>query len=149
MWIDFLSSWLFWAILGCILLIIEMFTASFITLFFTIPAFITAMIAFFVKDLSIQIFIFALLGLISIVFGRPILQKHFKVNKTIKHSNIYAIIEKKGIVTKTITADDYGQVRVSGEVWTAKSELGNTIEVGSKVIIKKVEGVKVSVTLDN
>jgi membrane protein implicated in regulation of membrane protease activity len=148
MWIDFFSSWLFWAILGCILLIIEMFTASFITLFFTIPAFITAMIAFFVKDLSIQIFIFALLGVISIVFGRPILQKHFKVNKTIKHSNIYAIIEKKGIVTKTITADDYGQVRVSGEVWTAKSELGNTIELGSKVIIKKVEGVKVSVTLD-
>ena len=148
MWIYFLSTWLFWAILGCVLLIIEMFTASFISLFFTIPAFITAMLAFFVKDLSTQIFIFAVLGVISIVFGKPLLQKHFKVNKTVKHSNMYAIINKTGVVTKTITAYDYGQVRVNGEIWTAKSELGNTIEVGEKVIIKKVEGVKVSVILE-
>ena len=39
-----------------------------------------------------------------------------------------------------------GQIKVDGSVWTARSSTGQLLPVGTKVIVNKIEGVKMIVT---
>ena len=141
--------WGIWLIIGCVLLIVEMTTASFFTIFFSVAAFLTLFISFFVDNLLIQIIIFCLLSIIGLLKGRKVLERYFNVNHEVKSSNVDALINKVGVVTKKIQPNEYGLVKIDGDIWTAKSNLEETIEEGQMVIVKDVEGVKLSVEIFN
>jgi membrane protein implicated in regulation of membrane protease activity len=65
-------------------------------------------------------------------------------------TNIDALIGKSGLVTEKIISHlQTGRVRIGGEDWKAVSLTGSDIEVGQKVTVEQVEGVKVLVRRQN
>ena len=69
------------------------------------------------------------------------------VDKKTIPTNIDSIIGKEGIVIETIdTIKGVGQVKLGGEVWSAKSFVENVvIEKDTKVVVKEINGVKLVV----
>ena len=66
--------------------------------------------------------------------------KNFLGKDAIK-TNAYSIIGKIGIVTKEINPNlGIGQVKIAGEVWSAKSD--EIIPVGKEIEVIEINGVK-------
>ena len=58
-------------------------------------------------------------------------------------TNVYSIIGKKAIVIKDIDwASGEGQIKIEGEVWSAKTNEQVNIPKGTEVEIESIDGVK-------
>lgn len=103
-----------------------------------------AMVAsFFTDNLLIQTTVFVISSSVLIPLTKPIVNKYFDDGKTIV-TNAYSLIGKVGIVTTEInTLNSTGQVKVNGEIWSAKAD--EDIKQGTEVEILKIDGVKLIV----
>ena len=112
-----------------------------VTIWFAIGALGAFITTYFTNDILIQIIIFSLITIFSLILTRPLVKKFldFKPEKT----NLDAVIGKTGVVTKKINVDEFGRVKVNGKEWTAKAE--DSIMEGTKVEILGIEGVKLIV----
>ena len=80
---------------------------------------------------------------------KPLTKKLFK-NKDNTKMNNDAMIGKKGIVIKEInSAEEVGQVKVAGELWSAITINDEKIKINEIVKVTKVDGVKLIVTKIN
>ncbi len=71
-------------------------------------------------------------------------QKYLRIGAS--KTNVTALLGETGIVLKRIDTYNLGQVKVKGQIWTAKSESGQDIpRGGEEVEITAVEGVKLVV----
>lgn len=136
-------SALHWIIIALVCGVVEILTAGFWFLWLSLAGLLTAL---FVKlgllpGISGQIIAFSIITLVLIIFTRPIVMRFIKTKDT--HSNTKALIGQIGIVTSTITAHEYGQVKVNGEIWTAAAQ--EILEVDSRVKIIGIDGVKLVV----
>lgn len=132
---------IYWFILFLFLIFIEVSTVNLVSIWFAIGSVAAMIVALFTGEVWIQTSVFVVVSLISLLITKPLVKK-FKKTETIP-TNIDRVIGKKGEVTKKITPDQYGEVKVFGIVWTAASE--DTIEIGEKVIVQEIEGVKLIV----
>lgn len=140
-----LPIWAIWLILCGIFLIIEIFTISFLFLWPGIGAFLAFIVNISGGSLTAQITVFALSSIILILCTKPLVKKLFKTNDKVALNN-KSIIGKNGIALKTINYLDFtGQVKVSGEIWSAQSLNDEVIEKGSTVLIDSIDGVKLKV----
>lgn len=139
-------SWeIIWMILGFILLIAEMFTASFFIMWFGISALFTALLSWlWIDSFTLQLLIFAIVSFLLVLFTRKLANKMSgEPSRKITQDEI---IGKTGIVTETILSDNSkGLVKMNGQVWRAVSEKGTEIERGKTVIVKRLYGVKIYV----
>lgn len=130
-----------WLAVVIVLAIIEAITINLTTIWFVISGLVSLIISFMIDSILIQFAVFVLLGLVLLIFTKPIFVKWFgpKHEKT----NLDRIIGMRGYVTETILTDRAGAVKVDGKEWTAISQ--TKIEKDSLVIIKKIKGVKLVV----
>ena len=136
-----------WCGFGVVLTVLEIITVSFYAIFMAFGAFVTAivMLIFPTCTFPIQIAIFASVSILSLVFLKPVFKKVFKINVSKKVSNVYAFQGKNGVVVSEITEFQNGLVKVDGSNWSAKSEDGQSIPVGTAVEVLSVDGVKLIV----
>jgi membrane protein implicated in regulation of membrane protease activity len=88
-------------------------------------------------EYALQVGIFAVVALILIPFSRKF-AKRISVSSPVE-TNVDALIGQPGIVVKEIDdSADTGQVRLQGEVWSARAD--ENIPHGSKVTVVRVEG---------
>ncbi len=132
-----------WAVLIVVFTIIEALTLGLTSIWFAVgslAALITASLGF---GLPVQIIVFVIVAVILLVYTRPIAKKVLKVghNKT----NIDALIGQYGYVVKSIESKSVGQVKLGGQIWTAKGPGQETFEVDEKVEVLAIEGVKLIV----
>ena len=131
----------FWFITFLILLFIELITVNLVTIWFAIGS-LGALITASITDMVvIQIIVFIILSVVSLIVTKPIVKK-IRTRK-ITPTNLDRVIGKIGTVTKKITKDSYGEVKVEGSIWTAKAN--KEIRVKSQVKVLKIEGVKLLV----
>ncbi len=140
-----MSPWVIWLLVACAFAIAEMLTAGFMVLWFGVAALVALVVSLiFPEAIVLQIVVW---GIISIIL--LLLTKKFadKLNPTPVPTNVYSVIGKKANVIVEINGEkSTGQVKVDGDVWSAKTEEFNAIiPVGSVVEILKVDGVKVVV----
>lgn len=132
---------LIWFITFLILLIIEIVTVNLVSIWFALGA-IGAMIAAVITDSAIiQITVFLIVSFITLLLTKPVMRKFKKFD--IEPTNFDRVIGKIAEVTKKIGKNEYGEVKVFGNTWTATSD--DTIEVGSKVKVLSIDGVKLIV----
>ena len=137
-------SWYIWLIIAGLFIIIETFTSGFLIFWFGIGALISMIISIFIEDIFIQTIIFIISSVILIFATKPFVKK-FTNNKTIS-TNINSLIGKTGIVVKEIdNLASVGQVKVNGELWSAKSINNQIISENTKVEIIQIDGVKLIV----
>lgn len=131
----------FWFITFLILLFIELITVNLVTIWFAIGS-LGALITASITDMVvIQIIVFIVLSVVSLIVTKPIVKK-IRTRK-ITPTNLDRVIGRIGTVTKKITKDSYGEVKVEGSIWTAKAN--KEIREKSQVKVLKIEGVKLLV----
>jgi len=142
--LDFLANillWWHWIILGLLLLILEIFTGTFIMLGLGIGAVIVGIIDFiFIISLNQKLLIWSIFSIIIVV----ILFKYFKdKNSQEKSGQSDYAIGVKGIVEEPIDANGRGKVKfntpiLGNTIWyvTAKED----IPILSKVKVVKIKG---------
>lgn len=135
--------WHIWLIIAGICFIIEIITTGFLVFWFGIGALITLLVSLIFPDnIILQTSIFIISSTFLMFFTKPFVDKFTKSDKKIL-TNAFSIIGKKGIVTQDINeAHSVGQIKVLGEVWSAKTDDGSTIEKGTTVEVIKIDGVK-------
>ncbi len=131
-----------WFIAFIVLLVLELVTVNLVSIWFAIGSVCAFITTFFTDSIIIQVGVFIIVSIIALILTKPIVKK-FKANEVIP-TNLDRVIGKRAEVIKKITEDEYGEVKVMGSVWTACSN--ETLEVGQKVKVKKIDGVKLIVS---
>lgn len=139
-----MEPYVFWLILGVILVVAEILTPTFFFFWFALGAFAAAGVSF-LSGTIMQLVTFMGVSAVLVLLTRPLAKKLTKSETRKIH--IDEIIGKEAIVVETIdNKQSKGLVKVDGEIWRAYSESGDTtIEEGQKVMILKVEGAHVVV----
>ena len=130
-----------WLIAFLVFLTIEMITINLVSIWFAIGAIVSMGLAYFTNNVLIQMIVFIVVSLVTLLITKPLVKKFKKVDFVPTNSD--RVIGKVGEVTKRIPPDEYGEVKVYGTVWTAFSD--DVLNVGDKVIITNIEGVKLIV----
>ncbi len=92
----------------------------------------------------LQVVVFLVLSAITLVLVRPLAAK--LLSSGISPTNADRILSQIALVTEEIdNIAETGQVKIYGQVWTARSESGETIPAQTRVRILRIEGVKVFV----
>ena len=137
--------WYIWLIIAGIAFTIEIFTVGFLVFWFGIGALISMIVSFFCPgDYILQTSVFVISSTLLIFLTKPLVNKFTKKDKDKELStNAYSIIGKKGIVVQDINpVHGVGQIKVSNEVWSAKTSDDSVIKKGSQIEVIEIQGVK-------
>src|SRR5207249_9696647 len=142
--------WIFWTVLGAILIIAEIFTTGFVLLWFGIGALAAALAAFIgVSSITAQFLIFAIVSIGLTAASRTIFVNYFSREKAggdLK-SGVEALPGQIGtVVSSSRGALNEGAVKVYGSTWTAFPIEGEEpLEAGDRVVVERVQGASIYV----
>ena len=140
--------WHIWLIAAGIFFIFEIYTVGFLVFWFGIGALAAMIVSFFTSNVAIQATVFLITSTVLILLTKPLVDKFIGDKKT-PATNAFSIIGKKAIVTEEINnTNGTGQIKVNGEVWSARCEYNEIIPKDTEVEISKISGVKAVVTKD-
>ncbi len=137
--------WVVWLVVFVAALIIEGMSSELVSIWFAAGS-IVSLIVSFIPEVAwwIQLIIFAVISVASLVCLRPIIHKALK--RTVVSSNVDELIHKKGRMTKGCDEFNHGEVKVGGVLWTAyASDEKTPISEGATVEILAIEGNKLVV----
>ena len=134
--------WVFWLIAAGVFFIIEMATIGFLVFWLGIGALLAMVTSFITDSIFIQALVFVVTSTLLLIFTRPLVDKFIKTPKELK-TNAYSIIGKKAIVISKINnIEGVGQIKIDGDVWSAKSFDDEDIPEDTEVEITEIDGVK-------
>ena len=137
-----------WVVIMVVFLVVEAATAGLTCIWFAIGAIAALIAALFGAPIWLQLVWFFVVSVVTLYFTRPLVLKY--VNSRSQPTNADMVIGKEALVTEAIdNVESAGAVAVGGKVWTARSENGEPIEVGSIVTVLRIEGVKLIVSAKN
>lgn len=137
--------WSLWLIAAGVFFVVEMATTGFLIFWLGIASLLAMLTSFITENIIIQTIVFVVSSCILIPLTKPLADK-FIDKKTIP-TNSYSLINKRGIVTVDINPiEGVGQVKVNGEIWSAKTENGLHLSKGTEIEVVKIDGVKLIVS---
>ena len=132
-----------WIGLAILFAVIEASTLGLTTIWFALGALSGALTSVFTDSILVQIVIFLLVSILSLVITKPIVSKYF--SRKIVKTNADALIGETGVVIEKIVPGHTGQVKINGQMWSAVAE-DEPINEDELVIVQKISGVKLVVT---
>ncbi len=140
---------IFWLIVIAACAIVELVTMGLTSVWFAGGALVAALVAFLCPYFWVQIVVFIVVSVVLLIFTKPLAVKFF--NKGRVKTNAESLIGQRAIVTSEIdNLKGIGEVTVSGLDWSARAlEDGIVIPEKAVVVIKRIEGVKLIVDLDD
>ena len=137
--------WSIWLIAAGVFFVAEMITTGFLIFWLGIGALLAMLTSFITTSVMMQTIVFVVSSCILIPLTKPLADK-FTSKKSVP-TNSYSLINKHGIVTMDIDPiEGVGQVKVNGEIWSAKSENESAILKGTEIEVIKIDGVKLVVS---
>ena len=139
-----MGSVIVWLVLLVVMILGEIATVSLTSIWFAVGALGGLIVAFFHGSVFWQIVVFLVLSGLSLLLVRPLFKNFMRTS--ISPTNADRVIGKTAVVTEAIdNMAARGQVSISGQIWTARSEHNVVIPADSRVKILRIEGVKVFV----
>lgn len=139
-----LTSGVMWIVIIVVAIIIEALTYNLTTTWFAIGGIFAWLISLTGINLIVQIIVFLLVSILLLIFARPFAVNVLKIGKV--KTNADRLIGRSATVLEEIDNNsNRGQIKVDGQVWSAKTKGQNKIEKNSIVIIQEIVGVKVVV----
>jgi membrane protein implicated in regulation of membrane protease activity len=132
----------FWLVVAICSIVVDVMTSSFFFVLFSIGAVVAAICAALGVPFIIQVIIFAVVSIISLILGYPVLKKKYKNMQKRTPLREETYIGKNMISEKEIF--DKAQIKINGEYWTVVNE-GEVIHVGDKFEITGIEGIKLKI----
>lgn len=137
--------WSFWLIAAGIFFVVEIATVGFLVFWLGIGALLAMITSFITDNIIVQTSIFVVSSCILIPLTKPLADK-FTAKKSVP-TNSYSLINKHGIVVQDIDPiKGVGQVKVNGEIWSAKTEDESKISKDTEIEVLKIDGVKLIVS---
>lgn len=136
---DYISQnlWLFWTVIMFICLILELSSGDFYVTCFAIGALISIPVAVMDAPFWVQVVVWAVCSVMSILLIRPHLVKAIRKGADERKSNSDALKGQIGEVTQTIVAGGYGRVKLDGDDWKAEAPgCSEDIAEGARVRVK-------------
>lgn len=136
---------IYWLIALALLLFIEIITLGLTTIWFAGGALVAFVASMLGASSGIQFILFLSVSFVLLFFTRPVATKYF--NKDRVKTNVDSLVGCEGKVTVQIdNFNQAGVVILNGQEWSARSENDQIIEVGTKVRVIRITGVKLIVT---
>ena len=139
--------WL-WFALSILLLVVELVTAQFVSIWFSVSALLTGIIVTIFNDIPVvwQVVIFVVLSAGALLATKPLVKK-LTAKTEGAETNVDLNIGKTAIVVEEIdNIKETGAIKINGLVWTARSEDNSIIKEGDVVIFNSVSGNKAMVS---
>lgn len=136
-----------WLIAAVILLVLEFVIPGVLIIFFSFGAFVLLLLTWIFPSLSLdlQLIIFLIVSVLSLILLRRQLKKvfHGKKTKSGKDDETDGIIGKTVTVTVDITPKSAGRISLNGTEWTAEST--EEYKAGERVTITRRESLVLTV----
>ena len=129
------------------LAILEGVTVQLVAIWFIPGAFLCFALSMFdlVTDVTLQIVIFFVVSAVALIATRPLVKK-WRNKQRAEPTNLDRVIGAQGVVKQRIdNLADEGRVHAAGLDWAARSLDDNPIEEGERVVVKRIDGVKLLV----
>lgn len=139
------SVLIMWLLLIVVFLLVEGLTLGLTTIWFAGGSLVALIAGMQGIGVEVQIGLFFIVSVALLFFVRPSACQKF--NKKRMKTDLATIIGSEGKVVEVI--DNFNQkgcVILDGKEWTARSADGTVIEVGEKVTVNEIVGVKLIVT---
>lgn len=137
-----ISPAILWATFGLLLLIIELFTQSFVCVFFGIAALVVGGLSAILplENIAIQVTLFGLIGASGLYFLRD------KVRRALRSGPGHSI-DRAAIfqASADIPAGGSAKVQYQGTVWDAQNESTVPIRKGDSAIVVATKGIQLVV----
>ena len=135
---------IFWLAAFIVFAIGEAVTVGLVSVWFAVGTLAAMFATAFGAGLWLQIAVFLGVSALALALFKPLSSKFLKPR--ISATNADRVIGAQALVTETIdNAQAQGQVRVNGQVWSARSDQDVVIPAGRDVKVLRIEGVKVIV----
>ncbi len=138
-------DYLIWGSLFIVLVIVELSTVNFVSIWFAVGALASLICALFgMHDIAKQSVVFVIVATLFLIATKPLV-KALKANRYVP-TNADLDIGKTALVIERINnSASTGRVRLNGVDWTARSVDGSLISAGTNVVVAKVDGSKLIV----
>ena len=134
-----MDDWVWWMIAAGVLAVGEIATLGFFLGPIAIAATLAAIVALVGGGLALQWLVFIAASLGSVLVLRPIARRHLKTPARLR-TGTAALVGGPATVIKRVDRDG-GQVRIGGEVWTARAyDEDDAFEPGARVEVMKIDG---------
>jgi membrane protein implicated in regulation of membrane protease activity len=134
-----MPEWVGWMIVAGAFALGEMFTLGFFLGPIAVAAVLAAIVALIGPPIEAQFAVFVVCSAASLVFLRPIAVRHMRTPGVLR-SGTAALVGQRAVVVQRVDADS-GQVKIGGEVWTARPyDEHEVFEPGSRVDVMKIDG---------
>jgi membrane protein implicated in regulation of membrane protease activity len=122
----------------------EAATVGLVSIWFAGGALVALILAGFGAPIWLQVLLFLAVSGIMLAMLRPFVRRMTKSSKT--ETNAGRHIGREALVMEEINnLTGTGAIKLDGIIWTARSESGEVIPVGTTIEVRRIEGVKVFV----
>ncbi|RMG41717.1 MAG: NfeD family protein [Candidatus Dadabacteria bacterium] len=139
------SAWLVWALVGAALIIVEVFTLTFMIFCFGLGAFAASAAALSGADPAYQWGAFLIVSAATLATTLHLMRAHDK--KPLRKAGVDRVVGKEGVVIEDIQAPDSGLIRVEHDTWRAVSDSKSVIKKGTHVKVDGIQGTHLIVSV--
>jgi membrane protein implicated in regulation of membrane protease activity len=134
-----MPDWVIWAIAAAALAGGEVLSLGFFLGLLALGAVVAAIAGAVGLSVELQVALFVVTSVASLAFIRPIALRHMKTPARLR-SGTAALVGTRAVVLERVDAD-HGQVKIGGEVWTARPyDEDDVFEPGARVDVMKIDG---------
>jgi membrane protein implicated in regulation of membrane protease activity len=134
-----MDEWVWWMVAAGALAVGEIFTMGFFLGPIALAAVASAIVALAGGGAALQWAVFIAMSAASLLVLRPIARRHLRTPARLR-SGTAALVGARAVVLKRVDGDG-GQVKIGGEVWTARAfDEDNSYEPGERVEVLKIDG---------
>ena len=134
-----MADWLIWLIVAGVLAAVEVTTLTLVLGMLAVAAGAASVVAAVDAPPAVQVAAFAIASVLLLGVVRPVAKRHRHMPVSIR-TGAAALVGRRGTALTEIDRHG-GQVRIGGEVWTARSyDDAQVIPAGASVDIAQIDG---------
>lgn len=136
-----------WLIIAVVLAVIEASTVQLVCIWFALGAVLALITSVFTENILVQVLVFIFSSVIMLAFTRKIVNR--LTGSKSEATNADSLIGKTFTISEEVNNDaGTGTLKARGTVWSVANVEEAVIPSGTKVIIEKIEGVKLFVRIN-
>lgn len=133
------TQWLWWVAGALVLGLIEIASLDLVFFMLAVAAVAAAVAAGLDQSVTVQALTFVAVAGLLLAVLRPIALRRIKPAGEAARTNADALSGRTAVVLQEVT-DRTGLVKLSGEEWTARTELGTVLATDETVQVLRIEG---------
>jgi len=134
-----MEEWVWWMVAAGALAVGEIVTMGFFLGPIALAAVAAAIVALAGAGAAVQWVVFIVMSAASLLVLRPIARRHLRTPARLR-SGTAALVGARAVVLQRVDGDG-GQVKIGGEVWTARAyDEDHSYEPGERVEVLKIDG---------